>query len=110
MDRCSTLTLKEFAKTVEYQESTENEHECIFRTIVSYILLKSLPNQFDRDSVISSEEGPGFDRLEKIIAENYGGRQMLRFKLGCIQIIRKRSMFWKSILKVIIQFLDLWIR
>jgi hypothetical protein len=97
-------------RTIDYQNTTESHHENTFGTILSYILLKSLPNQVDKNSIVSAEEGPGLDRLEKSMTEKYGGCQMLGLKLGCVQIIRDRNMFWRSILKVIIQFLDLWVR
>lgn len=87
-----------------------SRHEHVFVSIVEYICLESLPNQRDQVNALSAEEDNGMERLENVIQEKYGNRpQMMNVFYNCVYIIRHRSMFWKSILKVIVQFLDLWI-
>lgn len=91
-------------------DNDTSTHEHVFICIVEYICLDSLPNQRDELSALSAEEDIKMERLENVIQVKYGNRpQMLKVFCNCVYIIRHRNMFWKSILKVIVQFLDLWI-
>lgn len=102
-------TLREYLELCE-RDQDDNDHEHTFKVISEYVCLGAMPNQHDDSSFVSSDESPGFDRLEQMIKQKYGGRTMAGAKSKCIYIIRTRGMFWKSILKVVTQFLDLWIR
>jgi hypothetical protein len=56
-----------------------------------------------------------FDRLEeliqtKIAQQKSGHINYLKCKLWCCYVIRNRASYWLSVLKVMIQFADLWIR
>ncbi|CAO3614993.1 unnamed protein product [Mucor hiemalis] len=102
-------TLKEYMSS-RCVDDELSRHEHVFVSIVEYICLESLPNQRDQVNALSAEEDNGMERLENVIQEKYGNRpQMMNVFYNCVYIIRHRSMFWKSILKVIVQFLDLWI-
>lgn len=91
------------------KDPRNSDHEHLFKTIVEYINREALPNQQDKSSIICDEEKSGFDRLEQVIVQN-DTKSMAAVKRNCIYNIRSRGMFWKSVLKVIIQFMDLWIR
>lgn len=102
-------SLREYLSLYEKDQS-DSDHEHVFKVICEYVCLGEIPNQHDTSSPISIDEDSAFDRLDKVIKEKYGERTIAGEKLKCIYIIRTRGMFWKSILKVITQFLDLWIR
>lgn len=102
-------TLREYLDLCKKdQEDNDNDH--IFKVMAEYICLGSLPNQRDTSLPIPSDEDEAFDRLEQVIKQTYGERTICGVKLKCIYIIRTRGMFWKSILKLITQFLDSWMR
>ncbi|KAI7892214.1 uncharacterized protein EV154DRAFT_201593 [Mucor mucedo] len=101
-------TLREYLDLSE-KDQEDNDHEHIFRVMEEYICLGGLPNQRDKAHPIPSDEDSAFDRLEQVIKQKYEERTMCGVKLKCIYIIRTRGMFWKSILKLVTQFLDLWI-
>jgi hypothetical protein len=103
-----SLTLKQFASQNELNEPGETEHEHTFRIIIAYILQKALPNH--TETTITAEERAGFDRLIELQQQQQSNTKLNQTKLACLYIVRDRSMFWKSIFKVMIQFLDLWIR
>jgi hypothetical protein len=57
----------------------------------------------------------GFDRLveliqTKISQQKSGHVNYLKCKLWCCYAIRNRASYWLSVLKVVIQFADLWIK
>lgn len=98
---------------IEYLQSSTKDpelsnHEHIFKTILDYINRETIPNQRDLDAMLD-EEKAGFDRLEFNIMQKYPENRAVT-RRNCIYIIRNRGMYWKSVLKVMIQFLDLWIR
>lgn len=84
-------------------------HEHVFKIILEYINLEVFPGQHDDHSVICDQEKSGFDKLEETIVQN-NTEFMTVVKRNCIYTIRNRGMYWKSVLKVVIQFMDLWIR
>lgn len=86
-----------------------SDHEHVFRIILEYINLEVFPGQHDDHSVICNQEKSGFDKLEETIVQN-NTEIMTVVKRNCVYTIRNRGMYWKSVLKVTIQFMDLWIR
>lgn len=94
----------------QQKEDDITEHEHIFSVIVSYICQDTLPNQQDMENIVSAEEDLAMERLENYIKEKHSNRpHMVAVFCKCIYIVRRREMFWKSVFKVMVQFLDLWI-
>ncbi|KAG2232251.1 hypothetical protein INT48_000901 [Thamnidium elegans] len=101
------ISLIEYLKS-SVKDPENSDHEHVFKIILEYINLEVFPGQHDNHSVICNQEKPGFDKLEEMVIQN-NTETMTVVKLNCIYTIRNRGMYWKSILKVIIQFMDLWI-
>ncbi|KAL9560134.1 hypothetical protein MBANPS3_000098 [Mucor bainieri] len=88
-------------KLMKQQDTNTTSHEQAF---LSRCLVTN--SQF----LCGTNEKSGFDRLEKKIREKIVKNDVVKCQLWCIFSIRNRASFWKSTLKVVVQFMDLWIR
>ncbi|CEP10917.1 hypothetical protein [Parasitella parasitica] len=61
------------------------------------------------EAFLDVNEKSGFDRLEKYVRQKAVKTNVAKCQLWCIFSIRNRASFWKSTLKVVVQFMDLWI-
>ncbi|OAD08802.1 hypothetical protein MUCCIDRAFT_105769 [Mucor lusitanicus CBS 277.49] len=95
-------------KLMKQQDANTTTHEQAFLVICWHLKSKRLVT--NTQSLYDAEEKSGFDRLEKRIREKIVKNDVVKCQLWCIFSIRNRASFWKSTLKVVVQFMDLWIR
>ncbi|CAO3644973.1 unnamed protein product [Mucor fragilis] len=95
-------------KLMRQQDANTNTHEQAFLVICWHLQSKCLVT--DTRSLYDTDEMTGFDRLEEKIRQKIVKNDVAKCQLWCIFSIRNRASFWKSALKVVVQFMDLWIR
>ena len=101
-------TLKQYmAKQEKYPFTSYHEHT--FTCIVGFISQDALPNQHDT-FYVSKKSISAMEHLKSILLEEYEQRPDTVGLIlhQCIDDIRRKRMFWKSYLKVMVQFSDMW--
>lgn len=93
---------------MQQQGANTTAHEQAFLVICWHLQSKCLVlnNMYQNDV----NEKNSFDRLEEKIRQDIVKKDIAKCKIWCIFSIRNRASFWKSTLKVVIQFMDLWIK
>ncbi|KAL9551241.1 hypothetical protein PS6_005100 [Mucor atramentarius] len=95
-------------KLMKQQDSNTTTHEQAFLVICWHLQSKCLVTIPQPPS--EANEKSGFDGLEERIRQKVAKNDVAKCQLWCIFSIRNRASFWKSTLKVVVQFMDLWIR
>ncbi|KAL7331925.1 hypothetical protein PS15p_204048 [Mucor circinelloides] len=94
-------------KLMKQQDSNTTTHEQAFLVICWHLQSKCLVTIPQPPS--EANEKSGFDGLEERIRQKVAKNDVAKCQLWCIFSIRNRASFWKSTLKVVVQFMDLWI-
>ncbi|GAN07005.1 hypothetical protein MAM1_0144c06495 [Mucor ambiguus] len=95
-------------KLMKQQDTNMTPHQQAFLVICWHLQSKCLVTS--TQLLNNPDEKSGFDRLEEWIREKIAKNDVVKCQLWCIFNIRNRASFWKSTLKVVVQFMDLWIR
>lgn len=95
-------------KLMKQQDSNTTTHEQAFLVICWHLQSKCLVTIPQPPS--EANEKSGFDGLEERIRQKVAKNDVAKCQLWCVFSIRNRASFWKSTLKVVVQFMDLWIR
>ncbi|CEI90422.1 hypothetical protein RMCBS344292_04747 [Rhizopus microsporus] len=107
-------SLKEAWESVKHKETGLSKHETAFVLICSHLERKIIPtcNKSSSRSLQSKEKYlTAFEELQTTIRNNDTAKEsLIRVKLWCIDVLINNDRFWISVLKIIIQFIDVWSR
>ncbi|KAG1170297.1 hypothetical protein G6F70_007817 [Rhizopus microsporus] len=107
-------SLKEAWESVKHKETGLSKHETAFVLICSHLERKIIPtcNKSSSRSLQSKEKYlTAFEELQTTIRNNDTAKEsLIRVKLWCIDVLINSDRFWISVLKIIIQFIDVWSR
>ncbi|ORE04745.1 hypothetical protein BCV72DRAFT_230961 [Rhizopus microsporus var. microsporus] len=106
--------LKEAWESVKHKEAELSEHETAFVLICSHLERKIIPtfNKSSSRSLQSKEKYLiAFEELQTVIRNSDTAKEsLMRVKLWCINVLINNDRFWISVLKIMIQFIDIWSR
>lgn len=112
--RVNESSLKETWETAKHKQDVLSKHETAFVLICSHLEKKAIPVFNKSSSVILQSKGKHlvtFDELQTIIRNNGTAKEpLMRTKLWCIDVLINKDRFWISVLKIMIQFIDIWSR
>ncbi|KAG0791569.1 hypothetical protein G6F57_005066 [Rhizopus arrhizus] len=112
--RTPEMSLNEAWSLANTLDTTMSRHEQAFVVICTGLKQKSFPvparsRELSNQSSFSPEDLHAFKQLEAVIRNDETTDRYLKSKkMWCIDALMNRSCFWVSVLKIIIQFIDLW--
>lgn len=110
------MSLNEAWSLANTLDTTMSRHEQAFVVICTGLKQKSFPvparsRELSNQSSFSPEDLHAFKQLEAVIRNDETTDRYLKSKkMWCIDALMNRSCFWVSVLKIIIQFIDLWMK
>ncbi|RCH90401.1 hypothetical protein CU097_005000 [Rhizopus azygosporus] len=112
--RAYESSLKETWESVKHKETGLSKHETAFVLLCNYLERKIIPTFNKSSSRSLQSKGKYLTALEELqttIRNNDTAKEsLMRVKLWCIDVLINNDRFWISVLKIMIQFIDIWSR